>query len=137
MAITNLSPVAPLGSKDFVAQGAAVASTLLYTVPATQGGMYKITFYLKVTRAATTSSVLGGLTITFTDATDSVSQSFVALGTNQAGAAGITNTGNTTTSALQGDVIINAKAGTAVNFTIAYTSVGGTTMQFEAHLVIN
>lgn len=136
MAIANLSPVAPLATKDFVAQGAAVASTLLYNVPATQGGMYKITFYLKVTRAATTSSTLGALTITFTDATDSVAQSVVALGGTQAGVAGTTNAGNSTVSILQGRVSVNAKAGTAINLAIAYVSAGATTMQFEAHLVV-
>lgn len=136
MAITNLSPVAPLATKDLVTQGAAVSSVLLYNVPATQGGLYQIRFYLKVTRAATTSSVLGALTITFTDATDSVAQSVVALGGTQAGVAGTTNTGNATVSVLQGILTVNAKAGTAINLAIAYTSVGATTMQFEAHLEV-
>lgn len=137
MALQNLSPVASLAKADLTAQGAAVASTLLYSVPATQGGLYRIRFYLKVTRAATTSSTLGALTITFTDATDSVAQSVVAQGSTQAGVAGTTNAGNATTSVLQGTITVNAKAGTAVNLAIAYTSAGATTMQFEAHLVLN
>lgn len=116
---------------------AAIASTILYPVPATQGGMYKVTFYLKVTRAATTSSVLGALTITYTDATDSVAQSVVALGSTQTGVGATTNAGNSTVSVLQGTVIVNAKAGTTINFSVAYTSVGATAMQYEIHLVAN
>lgn len=136
MAIQNLSPVSPLAFKDHVTQAAALGSTLLYTVPATQGGLYVVRFFLKVTRAATTSSTLGVLTITFTDATDSVAQSVVVLGATQAGVAGTSNAGNSTVSVFQGQVTINAKAGTAINYTIGYTSAGATTMQYEAHLNI-
>lgn len=136
MGIQNLSPVTPLASKDLVTQGALIASTLLYNVPATQGGLYRIAFYLKVTRPATTSSTLGALTITFTDATDSVAQSVVALGATQTGVAGTTNAGNSAVSVLQGSLTVNAKAGTAINFSVAYVSAGATTMQYEVHLVL-
>lgn len=137
MGVKFLSPITPLAAVDLVTQAAAVASTLLYAVPATQGGIYKISFSLKVTRAATTSSTLGALTITYTDATDSVAQSVVALAGTQAGAAATTNAGNSTTTVLQGQVTVNAKAGTNINFAIAYASTGGTTMQYEAHLQVN
>ena len=138
MGIKNLSPITPLGAADGTAQAAAVTSSLLYAVPATQTQvvLYRIKFYLKVTRAATTSSTLGALTITFTDASDSVAQSVVALGGTQTGAAGTTNTGNSTVSVLQGTLTVNAKAGTNINFAIAYTSSGATTMQFEYHLAV-
>lgn len=136
MAIKNLSPVAPLAAVDLITQAAAIGATLLYAVPATQGGLYRIRFLLKVTRAGTTST-LGALTITYTDATDSVAQSVVALAGTQAGAAATTNAGNSTTSVLQGEVTVNAKAGTNINFAIAYASTGVTTMQYEAHLAVN
>lgn len=122
-----------------MAQAAAVTTTLLYAVPATQGGLYTIRFLLKVTRAAAggaPSSTLGALTITYTDATDSVAQSVVALGGTQAGAAASTNAGNTLTTVLQGRVTVNAKAGTSINVAIGYASVGTTTMQYEAHLQV-
>lgn len=137
MSIKSLSPLAPLAAVDLVTQAAAVGSTLLYAVPATQGGIYKIWFSLKVTRAATTSSTLGALTITYTDATDSVAQSVVALAGTQAGAAATTNAGNSTTTVLQGHVTVNAKAGTNINFAIGYVSSGATSMQYEAHLQVN
>jgi hypothetical protein len=60
----------------------------------------------------------------------------VALAATQAGAAATTNAGNTTTTVLQGSVTVNAKAGTNITFSIAYTSSGATTMQYESHLRI-
>jgi hypothetical protein len=136
MSIKQLSPVAALAAVDLLTQAAAVVATLLYAVPATQGGLYDIAFALKVTRGATTSSTLGALTISYTDANDSVVQSVIALGGTQAGAAASTNAGNATTSVLQGRVTVNAKAGTNITYAIAYASSGGTAMQYEAHLSV-
>lgn len=136
MSIKQLSPVAALANVDLLTQAAAVGATTLYAVPATQGGLYDIAFALKVTRAATTSSTLGALTISYTDANDSVVQSVVSLGGTQAGAAATTNAGNSTTSVLQGRLTVNAKAGTNITYAIAYVSSGATTMQYEAHLSV-
>lgn len=138
MSIKSLSPRAPLADTSLlVTQGAAIASTLLYAVPATQGGLYTIKFYLKVTRAATTSSTLGAITITFTDAGDSVAQSVVLQGSIQTGATGTTVTTNTTVAVFQGQATINAKAGTNVNYAVAYVSSGGTSMQFEGRITLS
>jgi hypothetical protein len=126
----RLTPV--VGEADLVTQAAAVAATILFTPVVS--GFYKINFYLKVTRAATTSSTLGSLTITFSDGTDSVAQSIVAQGQNQLGATGTTVATNTTVAILTGTVDIWAVAGTAVKYAIGYTSSGTTTMQYEAHL---
>lgn len=137
MSIKNLSPIAPLADTGLlVTQGAAIGSTLLYAVPAGQGGLYTIKFYLKVTRAATTSSTLGAITITFTDAGDSIAQSVVLQGATQTGAASTSVATNTTVAVLQGQAIINAKAGTNINFAIAYVNSGATTMQYEARIII-
>lgn len=136
--IPLLSQIVPLKVDDRVTQAALVAAgTVLYPVPANAGGLYVIRFYLKVTRAATTSSTLGAFTIAFTDATDSVAQSVVASGATQAGVTGTTNAGNTTVSVLQGQVVVNAKAGTNITFGIAYTSAGATAMQYESHLQVS
>jgi hypothetical protein len=136
MGIKQLSPVPALAVIDLVTQAAAIVATLLYAVPATQPGLYDVAFALKVTRAATTSSTLGTLTISYTDATDSVVQTVIALGGTQAGAAATSNAGNSTTSVLQGRVTVNAKAGTNITYAIAYVSSGATTMQYEAHLSV-
>ena len=126
----KLTPV--VSEVDLTAQGAAISTTTMFTPSVT--GFYRINFYLKVTRAATTSSTLGGLTIKFSDGTDSVAQTILALGQTQAGASGTTNTGNATTSSLTGAISIWAVSGTAVTYAVAYTSSGGTSMQYEVHL---
>ncbi len=118
---------------DLTAQSAAKSATTLLTPSVS--GLYRISAYLKVTTAAGTSSTLGGVTITFTDGTDSVAQSQVMGLQTQAGAIATTNAGNATTSKLSGDLIIYAKAGVAIQYAIAYAS-SGTAMQYEAHLVI-
>lgn len=120
---------------DLTTQAAAIAATTIVTPAAT--GRFRINVYLKVTRAATTSSTLGGATgvvITYTDGTDSVAQSLTCALATQAGAIAINNAGNATTSKLVGSVVIFALTGVAIQYAIGYTSSGATTMQFEAHL---
>lgn len=117
---------------DLTAQSAAKTATTLFTPSVS--AFYEIEIYLKVTTAATTSSTLGAVTIAFTDGTDSVAQSLTALLATQAGVAATTNTGNSTTTVLQGSVKIWAKTGVAVTYAIAYVSSGATAMQYEAHL---
>ena len=118
---------------------AAKTTTTLYTP--TASGMFRINISLQVTRAATTSSILGGTTgvvITYTEPDGSVAQSIVPLLTNQAGAVVVPasgNTGNSTTTQSQGVAIIYAKTGVAIQYAIGYTSVGATTMTYSAHLI--
>lgn len=123
--------VTQVASSDLTAQGAAIATTTLFTPAVT--GLYRINIYEKVTRAATTSSTLGAVTIGYTDGTDSVAQTIVAGLVTQAGAVATTNTGNATSSKLYGSVVIFALTAVAVTFAVAYVSSGATTMQFESH----
>ena len=119
-------------SVNLSAQGAAISATPLLTPSTT--GFYRISAYLKVTRAATTSSTMGAVTITFTDGVDSVAQSLVLGLMTQAGAVATTNTGNATTSKLCGTAVIYAKAGVAIQYAVAYTTSGTTSMQYELNL---
>lgn len=125
--------VTEVAETNLTAQGAAISATTLFTPSVT--GFYRIDLYLKVTRAATTSSTLGAVTIGYTDGSDSVAQTIVAGLITQAGALATTNAGNATSSKLYGSVTIFALAAVAVTFAVAYVSSGATTMQFEAHLV--
>jgi hypothetical protein len=119
---------------------AAVTATTLYTPAAT--GLFRITASLQLTTAATTSSILGGTTgivITYTDGTSSVAQTVTCYAFNQS-ATIITistgNTGNTTTSQYNCiPMYIYAKTGVAIQYAIGYTSVGGTAMVYQAHLL--
>lgn len=124
-----------VGTADLTGQSAAKTATTLCTPTAT--GWYRISAYLKVTTTATTSSVLAGtagVTITFTDGTDSVAQSVVMQLGTETGAAAINNAGNTTTTVLHGSLAAYAKTGVAIQYAIDYTSVGVTAMQYAARL---
>lgn len=135
---------AELATIDLTAQGAAIGSTLLYAVPAARGGMYRISYVATVTRAATTSSVLGGtglgVQIDYTDNDTGVAKltpagAAVAAGTN-ATLSTPTNAANTTAAVISGCIVVSAQASTNINYRIGYTSVGGTTMQYNLHIRI-
>jgi hypothetical protein len=123
---------------DLTAQQAAITSTLLYAPTAT--GLYRVSYYAKVTTAASVSSILGGTTglvLTFTDGSDSVAQTaFTLPEDNQAGTAlsvGTGNTTNTTQATLQGSAVIFALTGVNITYAFGYTS-SGTAMQYELHI---
>jgi hypothetical protein len=126
-----------LGTADLTGQTAAKAATTLYTPTAT--GMYRVSGYLQVTTAASSSSTLGGATglvITFTDGDGSVAQSNTMTMHTVAGGTAINSTGNTTATNLNGTMVIYAKTGVAVQYAVGYTSSGATAMQYAAHLKI-
>lgn len=115
---------------DLTSQTAPIIATTLYT-PITSG-MFRISAYLKITTTGT-SPVLGPLTITYTDGTDSVAQSVVMAMQTQAGANTTSNAGNTATSVLTGILVIWAKVGVAIQYAVALTGTIGAT-QYEVHL---
>ena len=115
---------------------AAKTTTVLFT-PA-KSGLYRINIDLQVTRAATTSSVLGGATgvvVTFRSNNNGSSQTIVPLLIDQAGAVIVPATGNTgnastTNSNGSGRLHATTPPGADITFAIGYTSVGATTMQY-------
>ena len=119
-----------IATVDLTGQVAAIAATTLYNPTAT--GMFRISAYLKITTPGT-SPVLGPVTITFTDGTDSVAQSQIMMLATQAGASATSNAGNTTTSILSGDAIIYALTGVAIQYAVALTGTVGTGA-YEVHL---
>lgn len=134
VATTGNGVPAIYGSAVLSGQTAAKTTTTLFTP--SFSGIVRVLVYLKVTTAASVSSTLGGatgVTITYTDATDSVAQSVKVLGQTEAGVAGINNAGNATTSVFIGSIVFNAKAAVAVQYAIDYLS-SGTAMAYEAQL---
>lgn len=126
-----------LATVDLTTQAAAIADTTLYTPAST--GLFRVSIYLQVTRAATTSSILGGATgvvIKFNDGDGNVAQANTAALATTAGAIAITAAGNTTATNLEGTMVVYARTGVAITYAIGYTSVGVTTMQFAAHLKV-
>lgn len=112
-------------SSNVAAQAANINPTTIYAVPAS--GMYRVAMYAVVTQAATTSSTLPNVGILWTDNDTNVALSAVT--------ATPTNTANAPGAFGNGEIIINAKAGTNIQYqTSNYASVGGTPMQYAAHL---
>lgn len=105
------------------AQGADVSATTFTGFSSVVAGYYRVCGYASVTRAATTSSTLPGITMTCTDPADSVAKTVKISATN---------TGNTTGTAVGGCGICDAKVSTAVQYgTSGWASSGGTSMQFD------
>lgn len=131
------SPSSVVGSADLTAQSAAKTATTIFTPSST--GLYRISVYLQITTAASTSSVLGGasgVVVSYTDGDGSVAQTDTVALMNPSGGIAITSAVNTTATNLNGTMVINAKTGIAIQYAIGYTSVGVTPMQYAAHLKV-
>lgn len=114
---------------NITGHSAAIAATTLYAVPSGQGGIYRISWAAKVTTVSDTSSILGGTNgfqIKYTDADDSV---VVTTPSGPTSASNLTNT------QLSGEVIVNAKAGTNLQYLFDYTDVAAyMPMQFSLYI---
>lgn len=122
---------------DVTAQTAAIAATTIYTPAAT--GLFRISIYLQITTAASTSSILGGATgvvITYNDGDGNVAQSDTVGLESPTGTIVTTVNTNTTATNLNGHIILYARTGVAIQYAIGYTSVGLTAMQYAAHLKV-
>lgn len=120
---------------DLTGQTAAIGTTTLYAIPGFAGnGQYRVSWNAKVTTAASVSSVLGALTITYVDP-DGVTQTITAAAQNSAGTIETTDAGNSTTTVMLGVLMmLNCGAATSITYAFAYTSVGGTPMSYNLHL---
>lgn len=103
-------------------QSAAIVATALPTGDLVTG-MYRISWYARLTQAATTSSSFT-LTIGYTD-------SGVALTTS--GAAIVSNLLNATQ---VGSVLVPADVATSLTYAVAYASVGGVVMKYKLNIFV-
>lgn len=115
---------------DLTAQGANVAATTLFTVPAVNpfagGQLYRVSALALVSRAATTSSTLPSVVITWTDAES---------GTGQTATLTATSAGNSLTTQQQSSLIIKAASNTVIQYsTTGYATSGATSMQYAVHV---
>ena len=105
------------------AQAANIGSQTLVAVPATNT-LYQICWYAAETQAATSSSTMPSVTITWNDATDNVSRTYNLSGYNS-------STGNATWVVGSQCNLFNAKASTNVQIVgTGYASSGATSMQY-------
>lgn len=113
-------------STDLTAQTANISATTLLTAPST--GRYRISAYAIVTTPDGASSTLPSIVITWTDADNSIGQSFALTPTNA---------GNTTTTLQQASMIVSAVAAGAIQFAATgYASGTPATMAFALHITI-
>lgn len=110
---------------NLILMSAAITASNLYAV--TVSGLFRVSYYAAVVRAGTTSSLggLNGFQVLATDPDDS----FV-----RTSPAGPISNANTTATQINGTVIVNAKAGTNIQYTFGYTSTGATSMAFNLHI---
>jgi hypothetical protein len=126
---------AEYASVDLTLQHAAVPRTLLYAVPPSGAGMYRVCFSSRVTHPATESSRLGGsdgFRLIYTDNDDSlrvVTPSGVPHNTTSANLEF-----NTTQAQENGCLILNAKGNTGIQYEYGYSSIGRKRMQFNLHI---
>jgi len=121
---------------DLTAQSATIATTTLYAVPASGAGQYRISWNSTKTRAATTASTNGTLTLTYTGS-DSIVRSVTCPATNSVGTSVTFNNVNATasTGCLWGmPFIIDCKASTNIQYSFGYINSGVTTMQYDLRI---
>lgn len=115
---------------DLTGQSAAIGATTIYAVPASNTGMYRVSWVASVTTAASVSSVLGGTNgfqVLYTDGDDAVVKTSPAS---------VTSNANTTGTQISGSVIVYARQSTNIQYQMDYTSVGGTSMQYNLHVKV-
>jgi hypothetical protein len=116
--VQNAAP--GLVTVQLTAQGASIGTTSLIALAT---GVYRINYYVRVTRAATTSSSIS-VSITGTDGGGVCTQTSAAL------------TGNLVTSTQSGFFLATCDASTPLSYSTTYASVGGTSMQYLLTLVV-
>ncbi len=107
------------------AQGANIGP--ITVVSNTQPGSYRVSAYIQVVRAATTSSTLPAITVNFSDGFAFTAQALALTPTNN---------GNTTTTFQEAVAMVSVQAATNITYsTSGFASVGATSMQYTLRVV--
>jgi len=125
---------------DAVTQSAAIGTTPILTCPASPatGTNYLFSWNAQVTTAATVSSTMGPLQLTYTTPNGgtftAVSISY-GVGPSVSALVTAANTGNSSTTPSQGlPFLLNCQAGSTISYAMGYTSSGGTAMVYDLHI---
>ena len=116
-----------IGSVELTAQAASIAATVIAaTFPTLPNerllpGVYRVSYYTRVTQAATTSSELT-ISIRWVDGAVTITQ------------AGTLLNGNTTSTYQTGTFLIRVDSESSVSYLTTYASVGGTPMQYRLNI---
>lgn len=115
------APVRMTPDVNLTAQAASIAATDL--APVQYSGVYRISHFLHITRAATTSSSVQ-LVVSFVSDGTTLTNTSTAV------------TGNTTTTFQTGSILVYIDGGTTPSFTVTYASVGATSAQYRLTLLL-
>lgn len=127
----NISAYVPTSAQEFPAvdlttQAANIGATNL--LAAVAAGTYRIWAYIIVTQAATTSSTMPSVVISWTDKDNNTTQTLTLTATSA---------GNALTTFAQAGCMIDAIATSNIQYsTTGYVSTGATPMQYALHLRI-
>ena len=116
-----------IGSVELTAQAASIAATTIPTtfpaLPNTRllPGVYRVSYYTRVSRAASTSSELT-ISIRWVDGGVTLTQ------------AGTLLNGNTTSTYQTSTFLLRVDTGTQISYLTTYASVGATSMQYRLNL---
>jgi hypothetical protein len=113
---------ARIKSVKLTGQAAAIGTTSIPT-GALAAGLYRVSYYARITRAATTSSSLT-VSIGFTETAVNLTLSGAAM------------TANTTATVQSNVFLIRIDSSTPISYSTAYASVGGTSMQYRLDVVL-
>ena len=124
-------PNPSVAQANATAQQSDIGLTALYAVPTGSPGMYRVSCYTVITRAASTSSTLPQCGVVWTDLDTSVNAGFYITSSSAANSVGTPGTA----AGYYGVTTINAAASTNIVYlTNGYASSGATAMQFAIHL---
>lgn len=118
---TATNAVALVQTVSLVGQAASIGTTSIPSIGLTTG-LYRVTWYLRITTAATTSS--------------SVAVSFGWTDTVSATLSGAAVTGNTVTTIQTGTGMFVVDAASPVTYTTSYSSAGATAMQYALSVTL-
>lgn len=120
----DVTPWTPeVAKSNLLAQGADVVATTAYAVPAALNGVYRVTVFIIVSRAATVASTLPAVNLIWTDQDSGATITQTAVTPP--------NAGNSLSTFQQASFDVNAAASTNIQFsTTGYASSGATSMQF-------
>ena len=107
---------------NLIGQGASVTATAV-PISALTAGLYRVSYALRVTRPATSSSS-ATVTVGWTDGTVACAQAFAAV------------TGNTTATVQSGTALVRCDASSVITYAVVYASSGATSMQFALDVVV-
>jgi len=116
------STSARIGGVSLTSQAASIGATDL-SGGTISGGLYRLTYYARITQAASTSS---SLTVSFGWTDGSVSPTY----------SGAAITGNTTTTIQSGSIMVKVDANSPITYSTTYASVGATPMQYKLEVVL-